>query len=176
MSDACERFFFVWFCCLEKTPRQMVNSIFCSVLPPVYFIYEMECRRWSVFNRVISKPFYRYCRHCKTRKLRQLNETRTLTWNRPKMKGNTVATILLVSFLVACLMVDETYGIVGILGAGRNSPKRKQTSKSTQSQQQRPSSQRNAGMRASSFERKRPDRFPEGPMFDKRSRNRFYNY
>ena len=87
-----------------------------------------------------------------------------------------MATILLVSFLVACLMVDESYGIVGILGAGRNSPKRKQTLKSKQSQQQRPSSQRNAGMRASSFERKRPDRFPEGPIFDKRSRNRFYNY
>lgn len=123
-----------------------------------------------------KQAFYRYCRH-KTRTLQQLIEGRTsLTWNGPKMKANTVATILLVSFLVACLMVDESYGIVGILGVGRNSRKRKQTLKSKQSQEQRPSSQRKAGMRTSSFERKRPDRFPEGPMFDKRSRNRFYNY
>lgn len=93
------------------------------------------------------------------------------------MKANTVATILLISFLVACLMVDESYGIVGILGAGRNkSPNRKETSESTQSKEQQPSSQRKTGMRLSSYERKRPDRFPDGPIFDKRSRNRFYNY
>lgn len=123
-----------------------------------------------------KQAFYRYCRH-KTRKIQQLNESRSsLTWNGPKMKGNTVATVVLISFLVACLMVDESYGIVGILGAGRNTPKRKQTSTSTQSQQQRPSSQSKTGMRISSFERKRPDRYPEGPIFDKRSRNRFYNY
>jgi len=120
--------------------------------------------------------FYRYCRH-KTRKLQQLNKSTTsLTWNGPKMKANTVATILLVSFLVACLVVDESNGVVGILSSARNSAKHRETSKSAQSQEERPSSQRKAGMTTSSFERKRPDRFPEGPIFDKRSRNRFYNY
>lgn len=92
------------------------------------------------------------------------------------MKANTIATIFLVSFLVTCLMIDESYGVVGILGAARNSAKHKETSETSQSQEERPSSQGKGGMRASSFEPKRPDRFPEGPMFDKRSRNRFYNY
>ena len=74
-------------------------------------------------------------------------------------------------------MIHESCGIVGILGAGRNSAKHKETaSKSTQSQEERPSSQRKAGTKISSFERKRPDRFPDGPIFDKRSRNRLYNY
>jgi len=92
------------------------------------------------------------------------------------MKANTVATILLVSFLVTCLMIDESYGLLGVLSAGRNSAKNKETLETSQSQEERPSSQGKGGMRASSFERKRPDRFPEGPIFDKRSRTRFYNY
>lgn len=99
-----------------------------------------------------------------------------MKWNGPKMKANTVATILLVSFLVACLMVDESYGVIGILGARRNSAKHKETPEPTLSQARRPGSQRKGGMKSTPFERKRPDRFPEGPMFDKRSRNRFYNY
>ena len=60
MSDAFERFFFscgsrsvVW----KRFHDKWDNSIFCSVLPLVYFIYEIECRRWSIFNRVISKRF-----------------------------------------------------------------------------------------------------------------------
>ena len=73
-------------------------------------------------------------------------------------------------------MVDESYGIVSILGAGRNSAKQKVTSETTQSKEEQPGSQRKGGMMTSSYERKRPDRFPEGPIFDKRSRNRFYNY
>lgn len=33
------------------------NSIFCSILPLVYFIYEGQCRRSVVFKRVIRKRF-----------------------------------------------------------------------------------------------------------------------
>lgn len=146
----------------------------------LYFLWFILFMRASVgggqYWKSYKEAFNRRCRH-KARKLQQVNKSRTsLQWNGPKMKANTVATILLVSFLVTCLMIDESYGVIGILGAARNSAKHKETYETSQSQEERPSSQRKGGMRASSFERKRPDRFPEGPMFDKRSRNRFYNY
>lgn len=36
------------------------------------------------------------------------------------MKGNIVVIVFFISFLVVCFMVDGSYGIVGILGVGRN--------------------------------------------------------
>lgn len=57
MSDAFERFFFCGSVIWKRLHDKWDNSIFCSVLPLVYFIYEIECRRWSIFNRVISKRF-----------------------------------------------------------------------------------------------------------------------
>ena len=152
------------------------NKIILSFVP--YFLWFILFMKASVGGGVqqrYKEAFYRYCRH-RTWKLQQVRNSRiSLKRNGPRMKANTVTTILLVSFLVACLMVDESYGVIGIFGARRHSAKQKETPEPTLSEERRPGSQRKGGMR-SSFERKRPDRFPEGPMFDKRSRNRFYNY
>lgn len=74
-------------------------------------------------------------------------------------------------------MVDEGLGLVGILGRQRNKIKHKERPvepSSTDTKQ--PGSQRTGGIKPLPFERKRPDRIPEGPIFDKRFRNRFYNY
>lgn len=58
MPDAFERFFFsCGSVVLKRVLDKWDNSIFCSGLPLVYFIYESECRRGSVFKRVISKCF-----------------------------------------------------------------------------------------------------------------------
>ena len=94
------------------------------------------------------------------------------------MKPNTTARILLVSLLVACLMVDEGLGLLQILSNQKNSKmKHKETPVEPSSTvEKHPGSQSTGGMEPLPFGRKRPDRFPEGPMSDKRSRNRFYSY
>lgn len=57
MFDVFEWFFFCGFVIWKRLYDKWDNFIFCFVFFLVYFIYEIECRRWLIFNRVISKCF-----------------------------------------------------------------------------------------------------------------------
>ena len=93
------------------------------------------------------------------------------------MKQTAIATVLLISFLVVCLLVDDSDSVVGILGRQRFKTVEKPDVDQSSGERAEQASQKHQGrVNLGSFPQRKPDRFPEGPMFDKRSRTRFYNY
>lgn len=71
-------------------------------------------------------------------------------------------------------MIEESHQVLLVLGNKKNHKKPKERPGSTGAK--KPGARRPSGTNSLPFGRKRPDRFPEGPIFDRRSRNGYYNY
>ena len=94
------------------------------------------------------------------------------------MKG-TVSAIFLVGFLIACLLVDDSCQLAGILKSSirnRKGPSRQGSNERPEATkpevQKKPLRKPNF---QTTFPERRPDRYPEGPMLDQRREQRF-NY
>ena len=94
------------------------------------------------------------------------------------MKG-TISAIFLVGFLIACLLVDDSCQLAGILKSSirnRKGPSRQGSNERPEATkpevQKKPLRKPNF---QTTFPERRPDRYPEGPMLDQRREQRF-NY
>lgn len=94
------------------------------------------------------------------------------------MKG-TISAIFLVGFLIACLLVDDSCQLAGILKSSirnRKGPSRQGSNERPEDTkpevQKKPLRKPNF---QTTFPERRPDRYPEGPMLDRRREQRF-NY
>lgn len=77
-------------------------------------------------------------------------------------------------------MVEDSFQVLQVLKTAiknrKTNNKAKEPSVDQSSNELPDSSRLPGGMKPGPFPQRKPDRFPEGPMFDKRSRNRFYYY
>lgn len=94
------------------------------------------------------------------------------------MKG-TISAIFLVGFLIACLLVDDSCQLAGILKSSirnRKGPSRQGSNERPEAS--KPNVQKKPPRKPyiqTTYPERRPDRYPEGPMFDQRREQRF-NY
>lgn len=97
------------------------------------------------------------------------------------MNSKITITILLVSFLVICFMVEDSHQFISVLGNRKyNKNKAVDQEKPAEASSigaKKPGAQRPSGLKSLPFGRRKPDRYPEGPMSDMmRSRHRSYNF
>ena len=95
------------------------------------------------------------------------------------MRRTTLSAVFLVSFLVSCLMIDDSDEVLIILTNRKTNLNENQEPAVDQSSggtTEKANQRRPGWTKSGRFPQRKPDRFPEGPVNDQRPRNRFYDY
>ena len=92
------------------------------------------------------------------------------------MNTKTTITILLISFFIACFIVEDSQQVISVLKSQYKAVKPRKPSKPRVTNVKKPSTKRPTIVNGLPFKSKKPDRYSEGPIQDTRSFSRFYNY
>ena len=95
------------------------------------------------------------------------------------MRRTTLSTVFLISFLVSCLMVDDSDEVLIVLTnrkTNHNENQKPTVDQSSGGSPQKANQRRPGWTKSGRFPQRKPDRFPEGPVNDQRPRNRFNGY